>query len=159
MKVTGSLVLTVAVGSHASSIRKARRSLQNNQYNQQQYYNNQNYQNQNYQGQNGGQQGNGQYGGQQQYENFEEYMQYLMASRTFTFTGCSTVQSNNQYYGSLSYVTYRLCGDGCSDNSQYGCDNSNGDYVVSMQEFAETYAEYREEVTGQDGGSPFECVR
>ena len=82
----------------------------------------------------------------------EEYMRAQMAKRTFSFTGCSTIQGN---YGMSTLVTYRLCQD-CSNNK--GCSNGNGDYVVSMQEFSETYREYYEEMTGQEG-SPFECMR
>lgn len=166
MKVTSSIVsalaFSVSVGCAAASALRSTsgttRSLQNNQYEQQQYNNQWYYQNQQW--------GNNQQGGQQQnggnymdadgqmYEDFEEYMRAEMAAKTFSFTGCSTIDSG---YGKQSFVTYRLCGS-CSGRKSDGCDNSNGDYVVNMQEFAETYREYHEQVTGQEG-SPFECVR
>jgi hypothetical protein len=162
MKVTSSIVsaltLSVAVGSASSSTLRrngnsATRSLQYNE--QQQYLNNQWYYNRNQQwGNNQQAEGNYMDGEGQMYENFEEYMRAQMMAKTFSFTGCSTVDSG---YGKQGFVTYRLC-DNCSSRKNGGCDNSNGDYVVNMQEFAETYREYHEQVTGQEG-SPFDCVR
>ena len=91
---------------------------------------------------------------EQNYENFEEYMQAQMAHRSFSFTGCSTFSNN---YGSNTYLTYRLC-DSCSSSRSNGCSNINGDYVVHMGEFAETYSEYLREQTGMEF-SPFDCTR
>ena len=140
---------TASAAGTITPLRKTERFLQNN-YNQYQYngyngYNGQNGGGQNYNGQNGG-------GNYQGYENMEEYMRAQMAARTFSFTGCSTVQGN---YGMQTYVTYRLC-QNCNNNR--GCGNTNGDYIVNMQEFSETYREYYQEATGMEG-SPFECMR
>lgn len=156
MKITASLLLAFVAGTHATSpLRKSDRSLQNNYNGYQQDANNQNYW-----GEQGGNQGQGNYNGYmnaqgQQYENFEQYMNALIASRSFSFTGCSTIDT--QYYGSQTYVTYRFC-DSCSSRRSNGCDDSNGDYVVHMREFAETYREYLKETTGQEN-SMFECVK
>ena len=162
MRATASIVSALAVSvsfvsTAASSLRSGERALQNNYYEQQQYNNQWYYQRQQWgNNQGGGQQANGNYMDDQgrSYENFEEYMRAQMGARTFSFTGCSTVDTG---YGERPFVTYRLC-DSCSSRSSGGCDNSNGDYVVSMNEFAETYREYLEQSTGVES-SPFECVR
>eukprot|EP00977_Amphora_coffeiformis_P009494 scaffold2192_cov170-Amphora_coffeaeformis.AAC.28 len=90
-------------------------------------------------------------------QNYEEYVRYQMAQRSFSFTGCSTVTSDYGY--NSVYATFRIC-DTCKTNRKMGCDNSNGDYIVSMQEFGETFSEYWEKVTYQDrNSSPFSCVK
>lgn len=106
-------------------------------------------QNYNYYGNGGG------YGG---YENYEEYVRYQMSQRLFTFTGCSTVQGS--YGWNSVYVTFRLC-DKCKANRNMGCDSSNGDYVVSMAQFGETFSEYWQEMTyNQDrNAAPFACTK
>ena len=80
-----------------------------------------------------------------------------MAQRSFSFTGCFTVSSDYGY--NSVYATFRIC-DTCKPNRKMGCDNSNGDYIVSMQEFGETFSEYWEQVTYQNRNSaPFLCVK
>lgn len=92
------------------------------------------------------------------YENYEQYMKAQLADTSFTFTGCSTVSTGYAY--TTVYATYRLC-DECSTRKNMGCDDSNGDYVVPMREFSETYAEYWEQNNYQQdqNSAPFSCVR
>lgn len=87
------------------------------------------------------------------YDNFEDYMTALVGSRSFSFVGCST--PTDESYG--SFVKFRMC-DECSDTRNGGgCGIDNGEFVISLQEYAESYGEYIEETYGMD--SPFECVK
>jgi len=93
------------------------------------------------------------------YDNVDEYVKAKMAGRSFSITGCSSTpaQSNSP---SRSYVTFRMC-DSCSSSSSWsggGCDDTNGDFVINMQTFAESFGEYLQETYGAEN-SPFQCVR
>lgn len=68
-------------------------------------------------------------------ENFNEYVNNRMSTRSFTYTGCSRGLGSDKSI----YVTFRLC-DQCFPGSKNGCDTTNGEYVVSLDKFAEAYS-------------------
>ena len=97
--------------------------------------------------------GDAQHNGQGVYDDMQSYLQAQIASRTFSFTGCFLAADNSGMME--SYSTYRLC-----QTCNYGgcIDNSNGDYVTTMEEFTDAYREYNKEGTGGDI-TFFECMR
>ena len=100
--------------------------------------------------------GNNANGNNGYYQNFDEYVKSKMASRSFSFTGCSSPPTEDgQYKPTFSYVTFRLC-DSCSSSGS--CSSTNGDYSASMRTFSESFGEYVKEIYGMEY-SPFDCVR
>lgn len=66
----------------------------------------------------------------------------------------SWVDAASQAASSVSSTVSSLNNGG----SKAGCGTSNGEFVVTMQNFAEYYGDYLQEVYGRDM-NPYECVR
>ena len=97
---------------------------------------------------------NNNYGG---YQNYEQALKSQISAKSFSFTGCGT--TTNTYGYNVVYATFRLC-DSCHTATQYGCGNGNGDYIISMREFGESFGEYWEQTTYRSKETaPFRCVK
>ena len=140
------LVAVAAALDATTTSNEAMRALQQN-------YNNYNYNNAAAQQQQQQQQQYYNANGDQN-QNYEQFLRAEVAKRTFSFTGCSTTTTS--YGWQIAYATFRIC-DSCHNN---GCNNDNGDYIVSMREFGEAYGEYWEQVTWQKRETaPLRCVK